>query len=832
MAVINGTTSDDALMGTATADVISGGDGRDKIRGQHGNDTIYGGDGNDIIQAEYGDDVVYGGLGRDFVGGGAGQDVVYGGEGNDGFYGGGDDDSMYGEAGADKIRGDGGNDYLSGGADNDWITGGTGHDTIDGGTGDDSLYGDVGNDEFVIRTGEGNDTIDGGLGFDTVVLELSSSDVTTGFRIELQDYQVWFQDLIDAAGGTINALAGQPTGAWFSFTTPGLTLGGIENLVITLDGTEIPVDDVVNMAPVADALVAVATDEDIPLAGSVVATDGNGDALTWSVVTGPSNGTLSLDSGTGAYMYLSDAHYSGSDSFEVMVTDGWGGSVIQQVDVTVNPIADAPTLGVLDQTLSGLTLTGGAADDTLVGGIGSDSISGGAGNDALYGDGSGRIGGALNIAAALVDLDGSETLSVLIAGVPADATLSAGTKNVDGTWSLTEADLSGLTIEASDSAGFTLTVTATATEAAGGSAATMQTMTVSIGSGPALDMLDGGAGNDTLRGGSDDNILIGGDGNDVVRGQGGDDWVIAGAGNDSYHGGRGFDVLDMSNATGAVTVDLRGGTATGMGNDSAVGFEGLVGSDFDDSLIGNSVNSWIDGGAGDDTISGRRGRDTLEGGDGNDKINGGRGFDLIYDGQGDDHVNAGRGNDTVIAGGGANRYDGGRGYDTIDYSQATSGVAIDLDARSVTGWSNDTVNRFEIVIATDFDDSITGSANDEWLSGGGGADTIQSLAGADAIEGGADTDFFVWESRDVMQGRTYLGMDTIKDYEAGETLDISDLISLSGGQTLADVVQVTDGASGTVISVDMGRSFADVVLLEGVHGESLSSLLGSGVLLV
>ena len=38
------------------------------------------------------------------------------------------------------------------------------------------------------------------------------------------------------------------------------------------------------------------------------------------------------------------------------------------------------------------------------------------------------------ITASLTDTDGSETLSVLISGVPSGATLSSGTRNADGTW--------------------------------------------------------------------------------------------------------------------------------------------------------------------------------------------------------------------------------------------------------------------------------------------------------------------------------------------------------------------------------------------------------------
>src|SRR3546814_3685220 len=52
----------------------------------------------------------------------------------------------------------------------------------------------------------------------------------------------------------------------------------------------------------------------------------------------------------------------------------------------------------------------------------------------------------LDIAAALTDTDGSETLSITVSGMPAGAMLSAGTDNGDGSWTLAPADLQGLAI--------------------------------------------------------------------------------------------------------------------------------------------------------------------------------------------------------------------------------------------------------------------------------------------------------------------------------------------------------------------------------------------------
>ncbi len=90
---------------------------------------------------------------------------------------------------------------------------------------------------------------------------------------------------------------------------------------------------------------------------------------------------------------------------------------------------------------------------------------------------------ALNINAALGDTDGSETMSVTISGVPAGATLSAGTDNGDGTWTLEEGDLDGLTVTppVDSDVDFDLTVSVTSTESSTGETSTVeQTFTVEV----------------------------------------------------------------------------------------------------------------------------------------------------------------------------------------------------------------------------------------------------------------------------------------------------------------------------------------------------------------
>ncbi|MCA9290357.1 MAG: cadherin-like domain-containing protein, partial [Phycisphaerales bacterium] len=197
-------------------------------------------------------------------------------------------------------------------------------------------------------------------------------------------------------------------------------------------------------------------------------TDGS-ETLSVTIAGVPAGATLSagIDHGDGTWTLtpgdlagLTITPPAGSDAnFQLTVTatttEGANGSTVDvtdTIDVTVVADADAPTLTVFDAS---------GDEDTPI---------------------------ALNIAAALTDTDGSETLSVTIAGVPAGATLSAGVDHGDGTWTLTPGDLAGLTITppANSDVDFQLTVTATATEAANGDVATTSGI-INVGVDAVLD---------------------------------------------------------------------------------------------------------------------------------------------------------------------------------------------------------------------------------------------------------------------------------------------------------------------------------------------------------
>src|SRR5205807_750100 len=152
-----------------------------------------------------------------------------------------------------------------------------------------------------------------------------------------------------------------------------------------------------------------------------------GHPLTAILVSSVSHGTLVFNS-DGSFTYTPAPEFFGSDSFTYKANDSFDSNVAT-VTLSVNQVADPPQLSVT--SLTGFEGTGIP----------------------------------LQITASAGDNDGSETLALTIAGVPAGDSLSAGTDNGNGVWSLTSAQLAGVTILAKDAGAFALTVTATSTAA-------------------------------------------------------------------------------------------------------------------------------------------------------------------------------------------------------------------------------------------------------------------------------------------------------------------------------------------------------------------------------
>jgi MYXO-CTERM domain-containing protein len=109
--------------------------------------------------------------------------------------------------------------------------------------------------------------------------------------------------------------------------------GGDESNAATVSITVTPVND----APVARAQ-NVTLDEDGSLGVTLAATDVDGEALTYTVVTGPTHGTLS--GAGGSLTYTPFANYHGSDGFTFVANDGTVDSAEATVSITVTPAGE------------------------------------------------------------------------------------------------------------------------------------------------------------------------------------------------------------------------------------------------------------------------------------------------------------------------------------------------------------------------------------------------------------------------------------------------------------------------------------------------------------
>ena len=265
-------------------------------------------------------------------------------------------------------------------------------------------------------------------------------------------------------------------------------------------------------------------------------------------------------------------------------------SVVALATDTLSGVVKVTGSGFDDLLVAGSasgTLSGLAGDDTLEGGDGNDSLQGGAGADALN--------GGAGIDRALYS----------------DAT-------------------AGLTVD--------LAVAANNTGIAAGDTF------------DAIENLYGSNFDDILRGDGGANRIWGAAGNDTLEGGDGNDTLYGGAGADMMSGGTGTDRVSYSDAPAGLTVDLAvAANNTGIAaGDTFDAIENLYGSNFADTLRGDSGANTIWGAAGDDTLEGGDGKNSLYGGAGNDTLNGGAGNDRLDGGSGADVMYGGGGNDTFF----------------------------------------------------------------------------------------------------------------------------------------------------------------------------------------
>ncbi|MGK9233000.1 hypothetical protein KXS07_15215 [Inquilinus limosus] len=425
-------------------------------------------------------------------------------------------------------------------------------------------------------------------------------------------------------------------------------------------------------------------------------------------------------------------------------------------------------------------------DDIVAAGDGNDIIDGGYGDDKLYGQGGDDwlIGGR-----------GADHLSGGIGTDTADYSCSSGGVGVDLNAGIGKGgDAEGDTFQGVDNlrgSRFNDVLTGHDVYPEGSNLS---------------NLLDGGAGDDTLNGRNGKDTLVGGDGNDTL---------IGGSDADALQGGSGTDMVRYDGSAGGVTVDLGAGTGTGgdAQGDTFDSVENLFGSALGDKLTGSDVANVIGGGSGDDVI---------DGAGGNDNLWGERGADMLRGGSGDDKLTGGAGGDVL---------DGGAGSDSAYYDKSSGGVTIDLGAHTAAGGEaqGDTLVSVENVYGSaDYADKLTGDAganylvglggNDALIGGAGndrldgglGNDKLEGGAGADALHGSLGADVFVYRSV-ADSAVDAAGRDTIDDFRTG------DLIHLA--------VIDADGESGngnTAFTFSTGGAFSGT-------GRELIAVSGNGV---
>jgi Ca2+-binding RTX toxin-like protein len=558
----------------------------------------------------------------------------------------------------------------------------------------------------------------------------------------------------DAAPGESNRLTISPAGSTLTVADTGATVN------VGPGCTSVSSTQATCPAP-GVAAMAVSTG-DMNDTASVSAT-----SIPTSFNDGPGNDTMT--GGSAADTFISG---TGSDTFR----GGAGQDIVDYssrsapVNVSLDSVANDGESGESDNVgtdvnvviggSAGDTITGSSGDNDLYGGPGNDSLHGGSGNDRLFGQ------------AGDDSLAGDGGTDTLDGGTGADA-IAGGTGTDTADYS-------------SRGAAVNLSLDGQANDGEAGEHDNLASDVEVLTGGAGDDTISGGSGNDTLNGGPGDDTLSGGAGNDSLSGGVGDDRLDGGDGSDTLVGDAGHDVADYSSRTAAVTISLNNSA-----DDGASGERDNVKTDVEDVI----------GGSGQDKITGDSADNVLSGGAGNDTLDGGAGNDVMHGGAGDDRMLQGLGNDT---------FDGGDGSDLADYSAERSPVTVTLDGAANDGENGEHDNvqqNVERVTGGAAGDRLIGGDDPNTLIGGSGADTLVGGGGNDSLQGGDGDDILDGSSgADDMQGGA--GNDTadysLRGANVGAYLDgqANDGEAGEGDNVRTDVETVLGGAGNDHLGGD------------------------------
>ncbi len=214
-----------------------------------------------------------------------------------------------------------------------------------------------------------------------------------------------------------------------------------------------------------------------------------------------------------------------------------------------------------------------------------------------------------------------------------------------------------------------------------------------------IENVIGSLRDDTIIGNAVDNMLIGRRGADRLEGGGGDDELHGGEGNDYLHGGTGNDTAVYQDEIGDLYVNLNTGVATvGDDTDVLVSIENIIGGAFNDHIIGNNVAN---------VLAGNMGNDIIYGGGGNDTIYGGDGDDFLYGEAGNDRFSVDRGHDVI---------DGGSGFDTAHFRGNRADYTIEqIVGGWLVSWGDDEQTTLYSIEQTVFADGAMLTTSEEWF---------------------------------------------------------------------------------------------------------------------
>ena len=832
------------LFGGGGNDVLTGGSGADQLFGEAGNDTLlgrggtdllFGGEGNDTLTGGDADDQMFGQGGNDRMiwnpgddtdlhEGGAGTDTseVNGGNGDEQFTltangtrvrfdrinpapfsidigttenivinmnGGNDSFSATGNIAAlisVTVDGGAGNDSILGSNGNDVLLGGDGNDFIDGQQGADVAFLGAGDDVFQWDPGDGSDVVEGQDGSDTMLF--NGANIGEGFAISANGGRALFtrdianitMDLNDVEQINLRALGGQDR-----LVVNDLTGTDVTDVFVDLSGTADPSSG----DAAVDTVTALATNgaDTINVIGSADAIGVAGLAAGLTIVNADATDVL-LVNGQGG-----DDNINASNlALDALTFHAFGGDGSDTVTGSANGdqlFGDAGNDTLLGRGGTDL-LFGGEGNDTLTGGDGDDQMFGQGGNDRMIwnpGDDSDLMEGG----------DGTDTAEVNggNGGEVFTATANGDRVRFD------RLDPAPFSIDIGTSEKLVLNMNGgNDSFSATGNLAALISVTV-----------DGGAGDDSIRGSNGNDVLLGGDGNDFIDGQQGADVAFLGAGDDVFQWdpGDGSDVVEGQDGTDSMlfnganigeTFDLsaNGGRARftrnvanitmdlndverveldTLGGEDAFNIGDLSATDVREVAI--NLAGTVNGSAGDgarDTITatGRTSTDTVTiatigaetsvtGLPANLRITNVDTTDELA-------INTGAGNDVVNASG----------------LQAT-GPRLTIDA----GAGNDIVN---------------GSRGVDILSGGSGNDLIDGNQGNDVARLGDGNDTFTWDPGD--------GSDQVEGEAGIDTLDFN-------GSNAAESIVISANAGRATFFRDLANITMDTNDVERLQFDAL-----------